>query len=565
MELNSFSVTNYRSITDAHKISLSGKTILIGKNNEGKSNILKGLKTAMRVLSLHDRTTSRIRYSEMRRYSSYDDMYEWDRDFPIGFQNRKSGLQTIFRLDFSLNEEDKVNFNTKIKSKINGSLSIEIRIGRDNTPSVKVLEKRGKGAVTINAKSKQIADFVAENIVFNYIPAVRTDAESMDVVRDMLTLRLRSLEEQAEYKKAIETIRQIQEPVLKELSNQIKTPLKEFLPSIKDVSISIPENALRLSMRNDFDIIIDDGTATNLAYKGDGVKSLAALGLLKNRQSPTGASIIAIEEPESHLHPSAIHQLNEIVSSLSQNNQVVITTHNPLFVDRENIKSNIIVNDGKASPSKNTKQIRDILGIKASDNLINASYVLVVEGEDDVIALKAILPTLSEKLNKSLKSSLLIIEAIGGAGNLPYKLSTLNNTLCVYHCLLDNDQAGKNAFQKSQQEKLLNIKNTTFVNCNGHPESEFEDCLNSQIYLNSIKEVYGVDLNSPKFKGNKKWSDRVRDVFLSCGKLWDDRTEKEVKLTVAECVKNNPHQALNQHFRGPIDFLSVSLEQMIKS
>ena len=41
MKLVSFSVTNYRSITKAHKISLGQYTVLLGKNNEGKSNIEK--------------------------------------------------------------------------------------------------------------------------------------------------------------------------------------------------------------------------------------------------------------------------------------------------------------------------------------------------------------------------------------------------------------------------------------------------------------------------------------------------------------------------------------------
>jgi len=133
------------------------------------------------------------------------------------------------------------------------------------------------------------------------------------------------------------------------------------LPSITNVSVTIPDDSRRSSFRNEFEIIIDDGTPTSLFYKGDGVKSLAALGLLKNRGSSVGASIIAIEEPESHLHPAAIHQLNEVIMTLGENNQVVLTTHNPLFVDRSDIRSNVIVNSGKAVPAKNIGQIRDLL------------------------------------------------------------------------------------------------------------------------------------------------------------------------------------------------------------
>lgn len=563
MKLVYFSVTNFRSITAAHKISLHETTVLIGRNNEGKSNILKGLDTAMTILQTHAMEAGRSRtiFSRKRDESNYC----WDRDFPINLQGRKSGLQTIFKLEFILNEEDIELFKEKVNSKINGSLSLEIRIGKDDEPVIRVVEKRGKGGKTLNAKSEKIAKFIAGNIVFNYIPAVRTDTEAMDVVRKMLSREMRRLERHDEYKEALETIRKIQEPVLKELGNKIKSPLQEFLPSVKDVTIEIPEDARRISLRSDFEIIVDDGTPTSLAYKGDGVKSLAALGLLKDRVSKTGASIIAIEEPESHLHPAAIHQLNTVITSLGNNNQVVLTTHNPLFVDRNDIKSNIIVNSGKATPAKNTKQIRDILGIKASDNLTNASYVLVVEGEDDVIALKAILPTLSEIISKSLKSNLLVIEQIGGAGNLPYKLTLLNNSLCVYHCLLDHDEAGREAFEKAEKEKLLSIKSNTFVTCNGSLNSEFEDCLNISSYSKEVLSEFGVDLNASAFRGSKKWSDRVKKVFLTDGKPWTDKVESKVKYVVANAIKKSPSTALNEHKRNSIDALVKSLESLIES
>ena len=61
---------------------------------------------------------------------------------------------------------------------------------------------------------------------------------------------------------------------------------------------------------------------------------------------PTGrTSIIAIEEPESHLHPDAIHSLVDVINGVSENHQVVITTHNPLFVQRNAVSENVIVNE----------------------------------------------------------------------------------------------------------------------------------------------------------------------------------------------------------------------------
>ena len=56
MKLVDFSVTNYRSITAAHKLVLQDMTVLVGKNNEGKSNLLRALNVAMVAVILHSRT-----------------------------------------------------------------------------------------------------------------------------------------------------------------------------------------------------------------------------------------------------------------------------------------------------------------------------------------------------------------------------------------------------------------------------------------------------------------------------------------------------------------------------
>lgn len=560
MELVNFSVTNFRSITKAHKISISGTTILIGKNNEGKSNILKALDVAMNILKNHAyrMTYKRQNSSIMRRNES---SYFWERDFPITIQSRKTNTSTILRLEFLLSSKEITEFKSEIKSNLNGTLPIEIKIGKDNTPSIKVA-KRGSGTKTLNTKSNRIAEFIANKIVFNYIPAVRTDHEALEVVQRMLSQHLRVLEEKEEYINALKTIENLQKPILDKLSNQIKEPLVEFLPTIKDVKIEISDEKRRSLLRNQLDIIVDDGTATNLSYKGDGVKSLAALGLLKAKINTQSASIIAIEEPESHLHPAAIHQLKDVIHSLEENNQVILTTHNPLFVDRNDIKSNIIVHNSNAKPAKGIKQIRDLLGIKASDNLINANYVLVVEGEDDVITLKALLPTLSEKIAKAIKSNLLIIDQIGGAGNLSYKLTLLGNSLCVYHTFLDHDEAGRLAYEKAEEDNLITIKSNTFITCNGSTNSELEDSLNVSVYKDSINDEYGVDIG--RLSGNKKWSDKVKDVFLTQGKQWNDRVESKVKYTVANSVHKNPTDALNEHKRNSIDALVTSLETMMK-
>ncbi len=121
MKLVNFSVTNFRSITTAHKIEIANTTILIGKNNEGKSNILKALFIAMNTLQ--EPANRRVSFSVARsRYRNNENSYLWERDFPVNLQTRKAVNQSIFRLEFELNEEEIYEFKDKIKSDLNGTL-----------------------------------------------------------------------------------------------------------------------------------------------------------------------------------------------------------------------------------------------------------------------------------------------------------------------------------------------------------------------------------------------------------------------------------------------------------
>ena len=93
---------------------------------------------------------------------------------------------------------------------------------------------------------------------------------------------------------------------------------------------------------------------------------------------------MAVEEPEAHLHPQAIHELREVLVGLSDKNQIILTSHSPLFVNPAKIESTIVVRESrKAAPAKNIAEVREVLGVRLSDNLESARLVAVVEGEDD--------------------------------------------------------------------------------------------------------------------------------------------------------------------------------------
>ena len=252
------------------------------------------------------------------------------------------------------------------------------------------------------------------------------------------------------------------------------------------------------------------------------------------------------------------------MDTLESENQIVFTTHNPLFINRHSVGSNIIVDIGKAIPAKNIKMIRDVLGVRVSDNLTHARYTLVVEGNEDRKALLALLPELSSKLGNAIRQNNMIIDPIGGAGNLSYKLSTLKAQLCLYHVLLDNDQSANTQRDKAINDGLLSLKGLTQTICNGMSEAEFEDCIEPSIYQNKVSDEFGVNLNCAKFRCNKKWSDRVKDCFQDQGKPWSDKIKVEVKDIVAKCIVAQPNNALNAHKRSSLDGLVRALEELVK-
>ena len=89
MRLVSISVENYRSIAKAPKIRLGSSTVLVGPNNEGKSNILRALVAGMNILTSQRsvvRTASGVRLPRIPPR-----FYDWEKDYPVHLQPRDQG------------------------------------------------------------------------------------------------------------------------------------------------------------------------------------------------------------------------------------------------------------------------------------------------------------------------------------------------------------------------------------------------------------------------------------------------------------------------------------------
>lgn len=535
MRLVSFTVKNYRSITEANKVEVSDITILVGKNNEGKSNLLKAINLSMIALRFYQNPI------HSRRIRT---LYEWSTDYPISLQKSKKG-KSEFTLEFELTKNEVEEFRNRYKHTLNGYLPIRITFGHENCPELKVV-KKGKGSAELNKKSRYICNYIAQNIEFNYIPAIRTEDDALREIRKQVMRKLSYIEDNPKYKEAVELINSLQKPIIENLEEAIKDTLSDFIPNVSEVSINF-NNQITIDRYRDVSIRINDGQNTDIQNKGDGIKSLVTLALLNNaRINPYGMSVVAIEEPEAHLHPGAINRLKQSIYSLSKNNQVIISTHNPLFVNRESVCKNIIVEDGVAKQAQNIREIRNALGVKVSDNLYDAELILLVEGETDFISLSAILSNQSVKIKDALEQHRFVIMPIGGAKFLSQYLNMTQQLIGESVVLLDSDEAGINAHKKALDDNLLDFKDCFLCKCPGMKFSEFEDLIDINKYAESIENEYSVKLLVGKMQNKTKvWSEKVKEIFEDAGRYWDHTIETKLKYLVASCVKNAPQGSIN--------------------
>ena len=106
MKFVNFSVEMYRSLLKKCELNISQLTTIIGPNNEGKSNILRAIVTAVRTLEAISEQDATM-YKEgsalvLRMWGRHGDMYNWERDYPLSRRkNGNNSARSRFVLGFS--------------------------------------------------------------------------------------------------------------------------------------------------------------------------------------------------------------------------------------------------------------------------------------------------------------------------------------------------------------------------------------------------------------------------------------------------------------------------------
>jgi len=324
------------------------------------------------------------------------------------------------------------------------------------------------------------------------------------------------------------------------IENTLVDHLRNFLPEVQSINLVMDELDLTQFIQVG-DVQINDGALTSLDFKGDGFKSLFALALLQYfaHQRYGSNLVFGIEEPESHLHSSAIYAVKSSLRELSKTFQILVTTHSPILVQRDEIKDNIVIDrvDGNdfattARPAKNLAAIRRSLGIRPQENLTTAQVVIVVEGATEERSLPSLLARVRSQLRDPLDSGQVRVLSSLGAGNMMATIRALarDATSCII--LIDSDEAGSQARQRIVMSGLVNPVDVFSVTSReGCQETEFEDAFPPTLYIDEVARACGIAANVDDFErvqrrsGSRntrmaKWSDVMTQLATEFGQDW---------------------------------------------
>lgn len=343
------------------------------------------------------------------------------------------------------------------------------------------------------------------------------------------------------------------------MENALAEELRTYLPDVRKVNFVMGELGL-LRFISVQDVEVDDGAHTSLRQKGDGFKSLFAMSVLQfvAKQRYGTNLIFGIEEPESHLHATAIYELKSALRKLSNSFQVLLTTHSPILIQRDDLRSNIVVErvpgqdfSSTAKSAKTLAHIRRSLGIKPQDNMSTAEVVVVAEGATEEVSLPMLLTVSDPTLEEAFSSGRVRVISAGSAANILSVVRALARDAASCIVFLDSDQEGNNAAEKISASGLLGNADVFQVpKRDGCLETEFEDMFDPEIYVGEVSKVCGISLTTEEFENTRrksgskktqaaKWSHVMKKIMEDRGKDWsrvNDVAKEATSRAVSERV-----------------------------
>lgn len=340
MKLTRFQIQNYRTIIDVCLEFPTFYTALCGKNDAGKTNVLRALRALFqdRQYSFMDRPVE---------ISPKDDWPKWDKtesknrtiSFCLEctvFPDSDGGLHR-FLLDYLNLDQTSSSIQLVVTSRYGdtGGNSISVTVGGVQQEALKAQEVvkklQSSGIVMFHNSTETMPPIFFDKGTNFLIDISEGDRQQLDKAKDKLSNEIQKIakKQQREFEELLGRLRQ---------RYKVAVSVPKFDPSELPLSITLG----------------DDSATVPLEQWGSGTQNRTKIlmALFKARsvsQAETSASkitpVLVIEEPESFLHPSAQAEFSAIIQELAEEFkvQVIVTTHSPHLLSYKSPPSNILL------------------------------------------------------------------------------------------------------------------------------------------------------------------------------------------------------------------------------
>ena len=330
MRITAIRIENFRGIKDL-ELELDEITVLIGENNSGKTAVLDALRLCLRQLGAGRRTV----------FDAFD--------FHLSDVDAEPSSADPIRIEITFAERAAGEWDDQLTGRLarNGILQIGdderkhvcLRVTCGYDPASRDFEQNwsflNRDLVPMDVGNRALANLQEEAPYF-YLTALRDAASHFDANGPFWRPFLRDSQLSVEKKAEIEQkLHEVNNLVVDSHTSfeQVQEGLRQVqkviaLASHDIVSIeAVPGRMFDMLAKAQLHLSTTTGAKIPVGRHGEGTQSLAVLMLFSAflKTQSGGAPIVALEEPEAHLHPSAVRSLWHLVRDFP--GQKLISTH----------------------------------------------------------------------------------------------------------------------------------------------------------------------------------------------------------------------------------------------
>lgn len=487
MKIYDISITNFRGIKSLQNLKVGDINSFVGKNDSGKSNILKALDAffnekftsndVFKGIAENEKTEITIRFetSETINPLALDAEGKIKLKKVFTFSSAGKLVKELFYTCNDINSEQYSNCWGIKEADINGylsSLSVEhSRSGRGVT-NISKIELIDANTQDLGRVEKEYpGDEYLKNLKKQYEFFEMPDYSLFDAEQD---LNVGSTAFQTQFKPIATQSLQNNSALTTQIETNVQTDLetefsvitelmKRNVPNLEKIKPSIACNWGNLVK---FDLSLKFTTDTfeiPISNKGTGFKRLLMVAYFEYlaQKATKKYQIFGIEEPETFLHPELQNDLLDSIITLAENSQFFITTHSPVFAGATK-NSNIVVvkKENEISNYFNYENEADILdvvikelGIRPNYNLLNDNYrkAVFVEGSGDVKFWEKAF----QKINGGLPDDILLIPCGGDQVEFFVNAELCRKINRKFIFILDSDKGATDYDSKLANKQLL--------------------------------------------------------------------------------------------------------------